>query len=243
VSAPAPAPFRDADTFLHRRDPRAKTALFLMGFVYIFLAPDWPWMLLLAGLGLALAMAGRTPWRWLAVLWAINLPSFVALLAAPLWRGSGEVGSGGTLHVVLAWTAAILVSVSLFSTMDPRAVTQGLRGLGAPASAAFTVGLAYRLLFATLRDALRLVAALRLKGATPRAREPLRLPGAAARLVLPVLFAVLRRAPVLIASLELRGYAEAVRAPSRRLDAADAGLLAAGAALLLAAAIDRFGPL
>jgi hypothetical protein len=34
-------------------------------------------------LGLFIAILARTPWKWLVVLWAIHLPTFVVLIGIP----------------------------------------------------------------------------------------------------------------------------------------------------------------
>lgn len=91
-------------------------------------------MLLLVAGGLLLAVLARTPWRWLVVLWAIHLPTFMALILISGWGDittgnwaglAGALGAEGRL--ILAWTGTIFVSVSLFSTIDPDDLARGMR--------------------------------------------------------------------------------------------------------------------
>jgi energy-coupling factor transport system permease protein len=181
----------------------------------------------------------RTPWKWLAVLWLIHLPSFLVLVGIPvggqLLAGSLELNKelAGGLRLVLAWTAAILVSVSLLSTVDAKGLTDGLRGLGVPGTAAIAVGLSYRLLYATLSEIVQVADAMKVKGVELETRHPVHLLRNALRLSLPVLFTVVRRAPTLMAALEMRGVLQGGHGSGlRRLNAGDMALLASGLAVV-----------
>jgi energy-coupling factor transport system permease protein len=73
----------DHDSFMHRRDPRVKVALFLLLIVFIYVAPNWIWMLGMIGIGVALAFASRAPLNWLAVLLLLQLPNMLGLVVIP----------------------------------------------------------------------------------------------------------------------------------------------------------------
>ena len=121
-----PVLYQDRETIIHRRDPRVKLLLFALLFVFLFVAPTWQWLLVPSVLGATLAVLARTPWTWLAVFWLIHLPSFLVLVGIPaggqLVAGSLALTKGlaAGLRLVLAWTAARLVSVSLLSTVDAK---------------------------------------------------------------------------------------------------------------------------
>jgi energy-coupling factor transport system permease protein len=177
--------------------------------------------------------AARTPWKWLAVLWLIHLPSFIVLVGIPagrqLFAGNFEINEDivSGLRLTLAWTAAIFVNVSLFSTMDANDLTNGLRGLGVPAMAAFAVGLSYRLLYTTLSEIFQIADAMKLKGLDLETKNPFRRIASSLKLSLPVLFTVLRRGPTLMSALEMRGVLKGRKESELpKLDPADVALLA-----------------
>jgi energy-coupling factor transport system permease protein len=243
-----PVLYQDRDTMIRRRDPRVKLLVFALLFVFLFVAPTWQWLLVPSVLGATMAVLARTPWKWLAVFWLIHLPSFLVLVGIPaggqLLAGSLELTKelAAGLRLVLAWTAAILVSVSLLSTVDAKGLTDGLRGLGAPVAAALAVGLSYRLLYATLSETAQVADAMRVKGVALDARHPIHLLRNALRLALPVLFTVVRCAPTLMAALEMRGGLQGRQSSGlRRLNAGDVVFLASGLAAVGLAVGARLG--
>lgn len=243
-----PVLYRDYDTVIHRRDPRVKVVLLGLMFLYIFVAPSSQWMSLAVLAGLLLAVLARTPWRWLVLLWAIHIPTFVALIfiggwgavTSGDWAGVAEA-AGAHLRLVLAWSAAILVSVSLFSTIDPDDLSRGLRGVGLPAVAAFGLGLAYRLLYTTLTETAAIAETLRLRGLRLDWRRPIRFIRESVQVSLPVLFSVVRRGPMLMSTMQIRGYSQ--DAQLERLQIADIAVIAIGLAIVAGAAVARWGPL
>ena len=247
MTARVPVLYRDYDTIIHDRDPRVKILLLALLFLFLFFAPTWQWMAVPVVLGLFIAALARTPWRWLVILWAIHLPTFIVLIAIPAagdlfsgnWGGVAEAATA-ELRLVLAWTAAIVVSVSLLSTMDPDDLTRGLRGLRVPKVASFAVGLSYRLLYTTLAEAFQIAQAMKIKGVELETKNPFKLVWNSLRLSLPVLFAVLRRAPVLMATLDMRGFGRKSSGLGK-LDLLDWLFLLAGIVILGLAMSDRFG--
>lgn len=230
-----PVLYQDRDTLVHRRDPRVKLLLFALLFLFLFVAPTWQWLLVPSVLGVILAALARTSWKWLAVFWLIHLPSFIVLVGIPLGGQLLEGSFGldkelaGGLRLVLAWTASILVSVTLFSTMDAKDLTDGLRGLGVPAAAALAVGLSYRLLYVTLSEIFQIADAMQVKGVDLETRNPFRLIKNSLKLSLPVLFTVVRRAPTLMAALEMRGVLQGRKGGRwSRFDSGDVAFLATG---------------
>lgn len=249
-----PVLYRDRDTVVHRRDARVKVLTFGLLFLFAFIAPTADWMLVLLIGGLLLAVLARTPWRWLLVLWAIQVPTFLALILIPGWGAltSGNWAELATvaaeqLRLILAWTGTILVSVSLFSAIDPDDLARGLRGLGLPAVAAFAVGLSYRLLYTTLSEVLQVAEVMRLQGVRLdwrrpiRPIRPIRFVRDALQVSLPVLFIVVRRAPLLMSTMRMRGFA--TEANLGRLGAADMAFVAVVVAAVAGATLARWGPL
>jgi energy-coupling factor transport system permease protein len=249
VPTRVPILYRERDTVIHRRDPRVKMALFALLFVFLFVAPTWQWMLVASVLGLTMAIVTRTPWKWLLALWLIHLPSFIVIVGIPAGKLLFEEGLEMSedieegLRLVLAWSGAIFVSLSLFSTMDSDDVTNGLWGLGTPAVAAFAVGLTYRLLYVTLNDILQIADAMKLKGIDLETKNPFRFVWNALQLSLPVLFTVVRRAPVLMAALEMRGFHRQHSRKLPRINVGDLAFLGTGVLVFGLALTDRLGRL
>lgn len=247
TSSSVPTLYQERDTFIHNRDPRVKLLLLVLLFFFLFLAGSWEWMLVAVILGLLQAMVARTPWRWMALLWAIHLPTFIVLLlvgaAGPLFAGNfakvAEVAAA-ELRLILAWTAAIFVSVSMLSTMDAEDLTRGIRGLRLPPVVALAFGLSYRLLYTTLGEAFRIADAMKIKGVDLNPKHFFRFLWNSIRLSLPLLLSVIRRGPTLMSALEMRGF----RRGSPRLgniDFWDAIYFLIGLTVFVLATGDRFG--
>jgi energy-coupling factor transport system permease protein len=247
TSSRVPVIYQDKDTVIHNRDSRVKLAIFFMLFLYLFLAPTWQWLAIAVGLGLVLAALAGTSWKWIAVLWAIHIPTFVTVILVPAGSEilAGEYGKAmealsGELRLVLAWSAAIIVSLSLLSTMDADDLTRGLRGLRVPAVIAFAVGLSYRLLYATLSETFRIADAMKIKGVDLEPKRPIRFIWNSLRISLPVLFAVLRRGPVLMSALEMRGFIKGHGKGNSKLDFGDIVFLLIALTVFGLAVCDRF---
>ncbi|WP_299955858.1 energy-coupling factor transporter transmembrane protein EcfT [uncultured Modestobacter sp.] len=243
-----PVLYANRDTVVDRRDPRVKLLLLVLLFAYVFVAPTAQWMLIPVVAGLVTAVLARTPWRWVAVLWSIHIPTFIALILIGGWSSVTAGDWGGVvdaaeaeMRLVLAWTATILVSLSVFSAIDPDDTARGLRGIGLPAQAAFAVGLSYRLLYTTLTEAIQTSEHLKLRGVRLEIRHPVRFVRDALLVSLPVLFAVVRRGPTLMATMRMRGFATDPQLG--RPGAADVVVLATALAVLVAAVLARWGPL
>lgn len=238
MSLRVPVLYTEKDTFLHRRDPGAKWLLFALLVGVLYVAPSWPWMIALAFLGLGMAAVARLSWRWLLVLWLLQLPNFLALVMIPATRDllagdiqpfDGSLAFG--LKLGFAWSAALFVSISLFSTMDIDEMTDGLRGLKIPEVICFTFGYAFLLLYTSLSDVFRIVDAMQVKGVELKTKNPFRFVSNLARLMIPVIFTVVRRASTMMAVLEMRGFSFSER-PNRpvhhRFGALDAVLVLGG---------------
>ncbi|MEM7555897.1 MAG: energy-coupling factor transporter transmembrane component T [Cyanobacteria bacterium P01_A01_bin.84] len=245
-----PVLYRERNTFLHQRDPRVKIFLFFLLFLFLFIAPNWQWLLLLAIIGIVLAAVAQTPWKWLVVLWAVQIPSLLVIIGIPVvkqllsdnFEFSDDIISA--FRLLLAWSAAIFISLSLFSTMDADDLTHGLRGLKVPAIAAFAVGLSYRLLYVTLTEAFQIADAMKIKGVDLETKNIFRLIKNSLKLSLPILFAVLRRGPTLMSALEMRGFIQGKRGRHLgKLDLGDLGFLFAFIALFGCALGERVGVL
>lgn len=246
-----PVLYTEKDTFLHRRDPRAKWLLFLLLVLFLYTAPGWPWMIGMAAVGLVMAAVAKLSWKWLLVLWLLQLPNFLALVIIPaardLWAGDVQPFDGTLafgLRLGFAWSAALFVSISIFSTMDIDEMTDGLRGLKVPEIVCFTFGYAFLLLYTSLSDVFRIVDAMNVKGVKLATKNPFRLVPNLARLMIPVIFTIVRRASTMAAVLEMRGFSftEKPKRPQvHRFGATDAAVLGVGLLIIVAAAGARLG--
>jgi energy-coupling factor transporter transmembrane protein EcfT len=180
-----PDPHTDHDSFLRRCDPRVKIGLFVLLIIFVYLAPTWHWMAAMTLVGVVIAVTSRTPWRWLLVLLALQIPNVLGLIVIP---AIGQISSGSFqmidelafgLRLGLGWIAALLIGVSLLRTMDVDELTDGLIGIGLPKRFAFMVGYAFLLPYLSINDIVRITYATRLKGLrlsacanTPRVPPP-----------------------------------------------------------------------
>lgn len=246
-----PVLYTEKDTIFHRRDPRAKWLLFGLFVLVLYTAPSWPWMLGLTFLGLFMGYLARVSWKWLLVLWLLQLPNFIAIVIVPAIQAllggdvqpfDGDLAFG--LKLGFAWSAALFVSLSLFSTMDVDELTDGLRGLKVPEIICFTFGYAFLLLYTSLADVFRIVDAMGVKGVSLRLKNPVRFVANLARLMVPVIFTVVRRASTMMAVLEARGFSFTKR-PQRlvpaKFDLLDATFVACGILVFGFALSDRLG--
>lgn len=236
----------DRDSFWHRRDPRVKVALFVCLIVLIYVAPSWTWMAGLVCIGIALAVTSRAPWKWLAVLLLIQLPNVIGLVIIPGWEGlsKGEFDEEFEFGVrmALGWIAAVLIGVSLISTMEIDEIAEGLRGIGLPRRFAFTVSYTFVLVYLSVNDILRVTEAAKLKGVELTLKRPLRFISDVSRLMMPALFTTVRRGSAMTAALDMRGFSARhadVRRVRLKFDGADAAALACGLAIVIYAGAIR----
>jgi energy-coupling factor transport system permease protein len=227
----------DRDSFWHRRDPRVKVALFAFLIVLIYVAPSWAWMATLVGVGVLLAITARAPWKWLAVMLLIQVPNIIGLVVLPAWEGlsKGEFAFDAEfqfgLRMALGWIAAVLIGVSLISTMEIDELAEGFRGIGLPRRFAFTVSYAFVLVYLSVGDILRIAEAARLKGIELTLRHPVKFVSGVFRLMMPSLFTTVRRGAAMTAALDVRGFSAAdahVRRARYKFDLADASALGVG---------------
>lgn len=238
----------DKDTVLHRRDPRAKWAVFFAFVVLLYVAPTWHWMAALTVAGLLIACLGRASAKLLALLWALQVPNLLGLILIPLalaYFGESAVDlqqHAVGLKLAFAWSAALFVSVSLFSTMRVEELVEGLHGLGLPHVVGFTIGYMFLLLYTSLSDVLRITDAMKVKGVELESRNPAKLTKSLPKVMVPAVFTIVRRANTMMAVLEMRGFSATSRR-GRRVDlsfgSADATLVLLAVGVLAVAMLDR----
>lgn len=241
----------ERDTVLHRRDPRVKWLVFAILIAFLYTAPTWPWMLAMTGVGLGLAWAARTPPKWLAILWALQIPNFAGLVLVPVVSdllAHGHIVLDASMRFGLklgfAWSAALFVSIALFSTMHVDQLVDGLHGLRLPHVAGFTLGYTFLLMYTSLADIFRITDAMKVKGLRLETRNPARLLAGLPRLMIPAVFTIIRRANTMMAVLEMRGFSASTRGRRQApmsFGPADAALLACAAAALGIALFARVG--
>lgn len=223
----------DRDSWWHRRDPRVKWALFMLLILLIYVAPSWAWMAAMVALGVLLAIAAKAPAKWLALLLLIQVPNLIGIIVFPMLGGDfafdAEFRLG--LRMALGWIAAILIGVSLISTMEIDEMVAGLAGLGLPRRFAEVVGYTFVLVYLSFDDLARIIESMRLKGVQLSPKRPLKFVRGFFRLFVPALFTVVRRGGEMTAALEARGLASEHRSAPRaklRFTAGDAVALSIG---------------
>ncbi|WP_435195487.1 energy-coupling factor transporter transmembrane component T family protein [Natronomonas sp. EA1] len=246
-----PVIYNDRDTWVHRRDPRAKLGLFVLLLSYLYLAPTWEWMLAMVAVGFGLAIVARVPPIWIGALLLLQVPNVLGILAFPAIERMATGGSafGGDfdfgLKLAFSWQAALLVSASLFTTMELTEITDGLRGLGVPELVCFTLEYVLLLFYVTISDLFRIMDGMKVKGLELETRNPIRFARNVPSLAVPMFMSVLRRSNTMMSVLTMRGYS--FRNEDRELrhtlkfDAGDALLVTGGVVLLAVTALANLG--
>lgn len=247
-----PTVYNDRDSFVHRRDPRAKLIAFLALVLLLYVAPTWKWMAALVVVGLGLAALARVPPLWLGGLFLLLAPNIFFLLIMPM----APMVAGGTvdlavtsqvqagLKLSLSWTAALFVSLALFTTMRIEEMVEGFRGLGAPEAFCFAWQYTFLLLYLTMSDIGRIADAMKLKGVDLETRNPLRLAMNLPRMFVPTVFTVVRRANTMMAVVKQRGYSFTERpdhAESHSFEWADGAFVFVATTVVAVAVADRIG--
>lgn len=247
--ARVPVIYNDADTLLHRRDPRTKVGLFFALIGLLYLTPDWRWMAALAAVGLVMAITAKVPRLWFIVLLALQVPNIIGLIVVPVAEDLAvgrlvfDQDFAFGLKLAFAWVAAIFISISLFTTMQVDEMTDGMRGLGFPEVVCFTVGYAFLLLYLSLSDLFKINDAMKVKGVDLETKNPIRLARALPRLMIPAIFTIVRRSATMMAVLQMRGFSMkgGGRSPATlKFDAGDAALALTGLLVFAAVANARF---
>ncbi|MFB6250593.1 MAG: energy-coupling factor transporter transmembrane protein EcfT [Halobellus sp.] len=246
-----PVIYNDVDTWFHRRDPRAKLAVFVLMLLYLYAAPTWEWMLAMVVVGLGLAVAARVPPLWIGALLALQIPNVLGILAFPAIQRMVTGGSafGGNfdfgLKLALSWQAALLISASLFTTMELTEITDGLRGLGVPELVCFTLEYVLLLFYITISDLFRIIDGMKVKGLPIETKNPIKFALNAPSLAVPMFMSVLQRSNTMMSVLTMRGYSFSNRDRELRhelqFDAGDALLFGAGVVVLGGTLAANFG--
>lgn len=207
-----PVIFNDRDTWFHRRDPRAKLGVFVLMLLYMYLAPTWEWMLAMVVVGLGLVIVARVPPLWIGALLALQITNVVGILAFPAIERMATGGSafGGDfdfgLKLAFSWQAALLISASLFTTMELTEITDGLRGMGVPELVCFTLEYVFLLFYVTISDLFRIMDGMKVKGLGIETKNPIKFARNMPSLAVPMFMSVLQRSNTMMSVLQMRGY-------------------------------------
>lgn len=246
-----PVIYNEADTFVHRRDPRAKLLVFVALLLYFYVAPTWEWMAAMVLVGIVTAAIARVPPKWLGVLLLVQVPNTLGILAFPAIERvvTGGAAFGGSfdfgLKLALSWTGALFVTASLFTTMELTEIIDGLRSLGVPEVACFTLEYVLLLFYVTISDMFRIMDGMKVKGLSLETRNPITFARNVPRLAIPMFVTVLQRSNTMMSVLTMRGYSFSREDRELRyqpkFDAGDAVLVGTAAAILLTAAAANVG--
>ncbi len=225
------------------RDPRIKWFMFLSLLVLIYVAPTWPWMAVMAAIGIVLTLTSRPPLFWLSLAMFVQTPNILGLIFLPL-LGEGEFNDeiGFGLRLGLGWVAAILFGISLLSTMPIPQMVSGLRGLGLPRRFSAVIGQVFVMIYLSFADLARISREARLTSKGSPLLYPFRLFGNARKLFVPSIIAVTRRSAMMAIALDLRNNGRGVPPfVSQPPVIADGLLLLTTLATLIGALLARFG--
>jgi energy-coupling factor transport system permease protein len=246
-----PVVYNDRDTWLHRRDPRVKLGVFALLLLYLYVAPTWEWMLAMVAVGVGLVVVARVPPKWIGALLLLQATNVLGILAFPAIErmAAGGAAFGGDfdfgLKLAFSWQAALLVSASLFTTMELTEITDSLRSLGIPELVCFTLEYVLLLFYLTISDLFRIADAMKVKGLGIETRNPVRFARNVPSLAVPMFMSVLQRSNTMMSVLTMRGYSFSNDGRELRhqfrFDAGDALLLATSAVVLSVAAAVNFG--
>ena len=207
-----PVIYNDTDTWFHRRDPRAKLGVFVLMLLYLYLAPTWEWMLAMMVVGIGLVIIARVPPLWIGALLVLQITNVLGILAFPAIErmATGESAFGGDfdfgLKLAFSWQAALLISASLFTTMELTEITDGLRGLGVPELICFTLEYVFLLFYVTISDLFRIMDGMKVKGLGIETKNPIKFARNMPSLAVPMFMSVLQRSNTMMSVLTMRGY-------------------------------------
>jgi energy-coupling factor transport system permease protein len=246
-----PVVYNDRDTWFHRRDPRAKLGVFALMLLYLYLAPTWEWMLAMVVVGLGLVAVTRVPLKWIGALLLLQMTNVLGILAFPAIERmvTGGAAFGGDfdfgLKLAFSWQAALLVSASLFTTMELTEITDGLRSLNVPEIVCFTLEYVLLLFYVTISDLFRIMDGMKVKGLAIETRNPIQFARNVPSLAVPMFMSVLKRSNTMMSVLTMRGYSFSNEGRELRhepkFDAGDVLLFATGVAVLGVTATVNFG--
>lgn len=227
----------------HERDPRIKWFMFLSLLALIYIAPTWPWMAVMAAIGLILTLTARPPLLWLGFALFVQTPNILGLIFLPLLgEGSIDEEIGFGLRLGLGWVAAILFGISLLSTMEVPQMVAGLRGLGLPRRFCAIVGQVFVMIYLSFADLARISRDVRLSTKGFSLSHPFRLLGGISKLFVPSVIAVTRRSGVMAIAMDTKNNGRGT--PPYILQApvvVDGLLLLVTIATLIASIAARFG--
>lgn len=237
-----PVVYNDRDTWLHRRDVRTKLCVFLLMLLYLYAAPTWEWMLAMVGVGFGLVIVARVPPKWIAALLALQLTNVLGILAFPAIQRmvTGGTAFGGDfdfgLKLAFSWQAALLISASLFTTVELTELIDGLRSLHVPEILCFTLEYVFLLFYVTISDLFRISDAMKVKGLGIETRNPVTFARNVPRLAVPMFMSVLRRSNTMMSVLTMRGHSftneDRELRHAMKFDAGDALLLVTAGTVL-----------
>lgn len=240
-----------ADSVLHRLDPRVKVAS-LLPFTVSQLLFDDPIFLCVPFAGLLLlAVWGRV---WRPYLIATGLVVFVGGFSFLMWplvlRMQGQTGAGPWIYGLamgLRLTNILLAGILILLVTRIEEMLAAFAALGVPFPAVFALGLTFRLLPAILETASHVVEAQRLRGLRFDEGGPVTRARRYVPLLVPILAGTLSRAHRMAWALDAKGFGSPrPRVPylvfrMRRVDWVVVALAALGLAGAIILRLERIG--
>jgi len=220
--------YLDRPTALHRLHPQVKGAALLIAFACALVLSHPLWLLLPAAglLAVVLAWGLQPAYRRVIVLIGVLFVATILMWALVLGGGEPLVSLGplaisreGLLFGVgMGMRICIMIAAGVvyLATTRPEETVWALQRSGVPYRAAFSLGLAFRLLPLFLSQARRIREVQIARGLDLGARNPLERARAHLPLVAPVILSALRRVDRLAVALEGRGFGGSARRTSMR---------------------------
>ncbi|MEK8214559.1 energy-coupling factor transporter transmembrane component T family protein [Paenibacillus sp. FSL L8-0463] len=214
--------YNSSSTFLGRLDPRT----LLIWYVFFAIAPWFVYNRTIL-LGMFVLMVITTILSrvspYIIFILCLGLISQIGwMFLVSLFFGGGAESLLPMLTLTLKLSVISLASITVFSSLDPERLSDGLSSLGVPDAFAFSLSYGYRILPTLLEEFHQILLSFRLRGQRPLKHGILYWHTAAyyLRIIVlvfyPLMLNTAKRSRTTVEALETRGYTYAVKNPQVR---------------------------
>ncbi|WP_088104465.1 energy-coupling factor transporter transmembrane component T family protein [Halalkalibacter urbisdiaboli] len=211
--------YGNGDTFLAKLDPRTLFIWYLFfGFTPWFIHQETVLIGMFAFVVVMTAMSRVSP--LIIFILCMGLISQAGYLLVASWFFGGNLDTIFPLIVLTLKVSIIsLASISVFSTMDPEKLSDGLLSIGVPGQVSFSIAYGYRMLPSLLEEYHHVFLSFRLRGKAPTKKGFLywRLIVYFSKIAVlsfyPLILSTAKRARTTVEALESKGFSYAATKP------------------------------